>query len=318
MKFFVLINNSFVVTQPLDLILNDNTKFIYEVTDTNKYKYPKLSIIKDQIPHNNSRMKYLHLIFAQMHEILWQFFDINLSPYTLFHSQIIELSNSKISVFHNRQITSYGGGGTSCFCYFANNYNNHEIQFPVERSHLPWKHLPKPPTTQNFYLPPTFKALYIINNPIDTILSIFRREFQNLHPHNIMINPFKYINKVKLFPKEYALDYRKYNKILWNYKDYINHKIDLWEIKKHCYSWTTKRKSNEYPIMVIKYDAIWNNLDHIFTFLELPVTDIDKFPLKTDRNSSYKHLDKEYMTKFNFVYGDLIEYTNSLPDIFIN
>ena len=161
-----------------------------------------------------------------------------------------------------------------------------------------YKHCPKPPLD-----PRISKAIFIMGDPAVQIQSIFNRypdPKNGWAPHHC---------------KSLGGDDKKIYRYL-NLSDYLENAEDLFQLERQFDNWTGNSSHTHYPILLVKYDSIWENLPAIFEFLNRDPQLIDQFPAKRER-STYPPLsvrDKENMEK---IYGRLQEKYVSAPEIFI-
>jgi hypothetical protein len=152
---------------------------------------------------------------------------------------------------HTVQITSHGGTGTTMLYDFLENYS---VDVPQDPSR--WKHLPEPPTDSE--VRQGFRALYLFGNPINAVLSVFRRDYQRWHFRNM------------------TGDFDGWNEDLEHLSRFLDQESDPFEMQKHFHAWTTADRS--YPIMLLQFDALWDNLPELFSFFGLPYRLQAEFP----------------------------------------
>lgn len=188
-------------------------------------------------------------------------------------------------------ISSFGGCGTTMLMKFLSKYNKYDV---IENDKL--KHYPKPPN-----LSFVKKAVYIFGNPFDTVCSHFRRK-----------------SEYYLWPTNHCRNMcGKWSEISpsWELKDYLDNNEDLFLMEEQFDNWTNPKKNIQYLILLVRYEKLWENLDKIFRFLEIPLEHIDRFPKKEKRKSSYINLPKLQQEKLNQIYGKLYEKIKKHPDI---
>lgn len=81
-------------------------------------------------------------------------------------------------VSHIVQVTSAGGAGTSALLYHL-----HMAGLPLPRTPdwMPYKHQLRPPEPEE--VPAGFRAIFMLADPRDAVVSLFRRGFQLDHPN---------------------------------------------------------------------------------------------------------------------------------------
>ena len=70
--------------------------------------------------------------------------------------------------------------------------------------------------------------------------------------------------------------------------------------------------------MFLKYEKIWENLDLIYDYLELPKSEMGSFPQKRARTSVFSDLNEETQNNLKKMYGDHEQYIDSLDDFFFS
>ena len=160
-----------------------------------------------------------------------------------------------------------------------------------------FKHYPEPPKNK------IDRAIFVIGEPSEQIQSIYNRkcevrgkEWQKHHCKTMQGD------HEKMDPN-------------WSISDYLRIDTDLFLFERQFDNWTRKSKPT-YPILVIKYHTIWENLSTIFDFVGWPEEKIVDFPKKRKRNP-YSPLTSEDKMNLERLYGTLGQKYAALPDIFI-
>lgn len=186
-------------------------------------------------------------------------------------------------------INSFGGNSTSTLIKFINPYyskiTNHMWY------HLELKHCLSPPKIYTHF----FKAIYIYGDPRESLISIYRRNLQDVH----YFNTFQVKKKM---PK--------------TIEDYLDNEIDHFQFNKHHNNWTNKISNDrKFKILVIDYQKLWECKNQILNFLELPKSNLKDFPKYKTRQSSLNYLSSTYRRKINQMYLDLTNKINERPSI---
>lgn len=191
---------------------------------------------------------------------------------------------------HDIVVASFGGVMTEALFKWA---ERHKSAF---YSHA---HLPLLSVNRNLRL------VYIFGDPIESVLSLFRRNSQRE-------GVYTYI----------AGDYSRYADIatmlkMRNLKSYLASDTGAFPIREHLHNWQTA--PTQLPILFIRYETIWDNLDVLQSFLDLPKEAMATFPKKKERASSYKALglNLKEQEKLNQLYGDFREEIKQMPDTHI-
>jgi hypothetical protein len=184
---------------------------------------------------------------------------------------------------HTIQVTSFGGTGTTMLYRFLETW---ESDIPSNHPNWrPWKHLPAPP--QDDEVKDGFRAVYVYGNPMNAVLSVFRREYQQWHVRNM-----------RNFPIEDWDDD-------WELDDVLAQPEDPFRMTRHFRNWTQADRS--YPILLLQFDAIWRRLPEIFAFLGLPSRALDDFPERRQRHSDWTDEPEHIRQGLKRLYGELAE-----------
>lgn len=189
-------------------------------------------------------------------------------------------------------VCSPGGVATTSFMEFIRQYRT--INDPWDRDGL--KHIDRPPLTRNSNL----KAIYIYGDPLNLIISLFRRNYQEVHSRKLLAN---YPTIAPILETE-GID------------DYLDKSVDRLKLENHFKNW--KRGSENYPIMMIKYEDMWNNLPEVFNYLEIPASEISNFPEHKKRSADWRKASIKNQKKLHYIYGELFREIQKFDNISIN
>ena len=92
--------------------------------------------------------------------------------------------------------------------------------------------------------------------------------------------------------------------------NYLNE--DLYKFKRHFDNWIKKQS---YPVMIVRYEKLYENLRQILDFCDLNHIPTSEFPPYKERNTDWRNLSKTNLDKLQNIYGELKLYADSLPDI---
>jgi len=85
--------------------------------------------------------------------------------------------------------------------------------------------------------------------------------------------------------------------------------IDVFDFIGHFKNWN---KPHKYPVLMIRYEALYSYLNKVLDFLELP-KEYNNFPTKKERRINWKnHPKKELLLA---TYGEAMNYLDSMPDL---
>jgi len=188
-------------------------------------------------------------------------------------------------------VSSFGGCCTSMLIKFLNPWyltkTNHMWY------HLELKHSPSPP----IHLMHDFKAVYLFGDPRNALISIYRRNLQNIHYYNI-------------FQKQGAglpqtLDH------------FLERGEDIFEFESHFLSWTSSSATQRtFPILFVNADFLWDHLDHLFDYLEVSRKSRKEFPCRRSRESSWEDLPAKQKEQINLIFGNVMKKIESIGHIY--
>jgi hypothetical protein len=149
------------------------------------------------------------------------------------------------------------------------------------------------------------RAIYVYANPPEAILSLFNRDYQSrmvAKLNSIHRNRSEYIRNVRSDSQSLA------------FLDLLNLENDPFQVRCHLQNWTTA-KSASFPILCIKYDAIFRSKQIIADFVER--ADVaDRFPEWRPRSSRLNDLKPSQRDALLQLYRKECELYDALPDAF--
>ena len=157
---------------------------------------------------------------------------------------------------------------------------------------IPWKHQRVPPSDND--VPHGFRSLYLFDNPMNAVLSVFRREYQHWHIDRIN-------GDVEAWDES------------WSLEDYLEHGDDLFRLSDHFNQWSTADRS--YPILLLRFDALWDRLPEVFAFLGLATSLMGDFPGRKERSSDWTTESDSIQQGLREMYGDLHREIADAPDL---
>ena len=128
---------------------------------------------------------------------------------------------------------------------------------------------------------------------MNAVLSVFRRDYQKWHLPNMR-------NDIT----EPADDD-------WTLAEFLERGVDEFRMAKHFHSWT--RADRSYPILLLKFDALWERLPEVFAFLGLPSAARDDFPERRERHSDWTDQPEPVQQQLKEMYGDLRQEVDAAP-----
>jgi len=187
------------------------------------------------------------------------------------------------------RICSYGGSGSTMLIKFIGGY----VRVLKKKEMLHNPNLMDTPSVN--------KYIYIFSNPLNSLISYFARNSKRPR--------FSIDHCINMDGNWQEMDPE------CNLKEYLKRKKDLYGLKDHLKKW--KSMKAYYPIMFIKYETMWNHLGEIFEFLEIPRSEINKFPRFKERKSNFDGLEPGVKDELLKQYGELYEEYRNEKEIWI-
>lgn len=184
---------------------------------------------------------------------------------------------------------SFGGVGTTFLMYHIAKYK--QTNFPCDRDLL--KHSPFPPISYN----KNIRFVYVYGDPILATISLFRRKYHHWQIEKLT----RYSSQDSSVVPETSLE------------EYAASKADLFQFRTHFYNWYDKYLVH--PTMFIRYESIFDNIEPLINFLNLPKSAIDSFPAKKPRKSILEEVNSKTISSLTDIYGSFANELNNLEDI---
>jgi hypothetical protein len=166
-------------------------------------------------------------------------------------------------------VSSIGGVGSSCLFDFISKYKKtNKNHFSPYTDGSEYKHIMSPPNIN------IQKCIFVVGNVYESFLSLSNGNFIDNEPS---------INYVHVRNKRLDIKYKFDNN---NFK-LKNLKKDYYDTYEQINNFLTSNVC--YPIMIIKYENIWDNIDKILNFLNIDINEKKNFPLKYERKSKIEN-----------------------------
>lgn len=205
----------------------------------------------------------------------------------LFES--ITSAQDLIEIRHTFQVTSFGGSGTTALC---EHLAAHGVDLPPTPGCFPFKHQRRPP--ESAAVPRGFRAIYLVGDPRDAVVSVFRRGLQDGH----------YIGmRMSLPPPE--VESR-----LATLAAFAEAGIDDFLMADHLAGWTSA-VDRGYPIVLVRTEALHDAWPDFLDSVDLP-RDIPPLPRVT-RSSDWREMPAQVRSSLDCMYGRLAERISSMP-----
>jgi hypothetical protein len=196
------------------------------------------------------------------------------------------------TITHTVQLTSFGGTGTTMLYRVL---EAHGLDLPPNApKYRPWKHLRVPP--EDDAVPAGFRVAYLFGNPMNAVLSVFRRDYQRWHVRNMRDDLTGWDDD-------------------WTVEAFLAQERDHFAMAPHFHRWT--RAERAYPILLLHFDALWDHLPEVAAFFGLPTRALDDFPAKRPRHSDWTDEPPAVQAHLRRLYGDLHAEIEALPRLSI-
>ena len=200
-------------------------------------------------------------------------------------------------------INSYGGVMTTTLEHWIAQWkkvNLMERRYSKEdRNSYALKHAPHPPISTNRRL----RLVYVFGDPILSVLSVLGKEDGRPAHH------YSYVSENEFTYRTLAMRIKTRS-----IKAYLASDLGAFPIRQHFHNW--RKEPTQHPILFIRCETIWDNLDVLQSFLGLPAGAMNCFPEKEERESSRKLLDlsPREREKLDQLYGEFSEEIKQMPD----
>jgi hypothetical protein len=160
------------------------------------------------------------------------------------------------------------------------------------------------------------KAIFVMGDPVQSIISIFRRDMAVTHIENkgLPLHPTRTDN-VEIHPQTKEI-YRVHPQFVKNYtlEEYVRGGQDWFMTYEHIYNWTQRK--TKYPILCVKSDVQWKYGKEIFVDF-LGQQSVPSEYVQRDRNSTIDLVPENMKEEFTSILKDATELYNSLPEFTI-
>lgn len=191
---------------------------------------------------------------------------------------------------HTVQVTSFGGSGTTALC-------NHLLRAGVDLqpgpAQWPFKHRRRPPAAGD--VPEGFRVVYLVGDPRNAVLSLFRR--------GIQVGHFEALHERSPDP---AMAQR-----LRDIDTFLAGDDDPYELADHVRGWLEHPAG--YPVLVVRQDRLASEWREIATFVGVP-HERPSIPSRV-RTSDWRNESRWVKTRLNHLYGDLAAEIDAMPPL---
>jgi hypothetical protein len=203
-------------------------------------------------------------------------------------------------------VASYGGVASKTLVRGLLDHPARTVKFTLVPRHHSHRRRPF------LYLPPHKKVIYLYGDPAHAIASFFRRD---LRP-GAVIEPDDshpgFAGFARAHCKYLGGDYQRIGDG-YSLDDFLSSPDDPFALEDHFRRWTEARVS--YPILLVRYETLWEHLEEIHEFVGLPRAAAATFPA---RKKTYVERHPEYdapVARLRARYARLIAAIEALPPI---
>lgn len=162
------------------------------------------------------------------------------------------------------------------------------------------------------YLPPDKKVIYLYGDPAHAVASFFRRD---LTPGSV-VEPGDshpgFAGFARAHCKHLGGDYERIAEG-HSLDDFSSSPEDPFGLEDHFHRWTGARVP--YPILLVRYETLWDHLEQVYDFVGLPRAEAATFPpykrTYVERHPAYD----EPMARLRLKYARLIVAMETLPPV---
>ena len=179
-----------------------------------------------------------------------------------------------VNVPFDCHIVSGGGSGTTMLMEFlAQHLRTND---PGDRDEF--KHLPRPA----YRYTKDVKVIFLLGSPCEAVISLWGRGFERWHAFKLG----------RFMPEKRPLPL------------FLSAGQDRLGLERQFDNWTDARLRS-YPVLFLRFETIWDNLNVLARFLGLKPEIFDSFPKKLRRASVLADLTPEELCKIEAIYGRL-------------
>ncbi len=147
------------------------------------------------------------------------------------------------------------------------------------------------------------RVVYLFGNPMNAVVSFFNRRRSKSRLHGFtQADQHPDPQWAQKHCRNLGGDWRALDPT-WGLREYLANGKDLFGLEEHFRNWTTARRP--YPMGLLKYETLWDNLEPCFRYLGIPDCDLSRFPGRQKRGSDWKSLPPELQEGLLDLYGEL-------------
>jgi hypothetical protein len=212
----------------------------------------------------------------------------DLEQYLVRKMEELQRTSDPYRITHTVQVTSFGGSGTTALC-------EHLLAAGVDLqpgpAQWPFKHRREPPRRDE--VPKGFRVIYLVGEPRDAVLSIFRRGLQ--------IGHYRSLNGTDPGPEARAR--------LATLETFLAAGVDDFALADHVDGWL--HHPDGYPVMFLRYQGLTEAWDAVADFAGV-ARGYPPLPTKS-RKSNRRAIDPRRQAQLDTLYGDLAARIEAFP-----
>jgi len=131
---------------------------------------------------------------------------------------------------------------------------------------------------------PISRAVFLYDNPYNMTLSLFRRNIAGGHAMAVTGKRPSHANQLSTF---------------------LELKEDSFHFHDQFKSWSQKTVDVDYPILMVNFNSMWENIDHILGFMGIDMSHKKAFLRKNERQDRFATLDQNERDILVDMYGGL-------------
>ena len=226
----------------------------------------------------------LVLVRDELVEMAMQPLEVRLQRFMADYAE----SGDALHIDHTVQVTSFGGAGTTALCGHLDACNADIQSGP---GHWPFKHRRTPPTPDE--IPDGFRVIYLVGDPRDAVVSLFRRGYQVGH--------FRAMRERE--PDEQEL------LRLRTIESCLEPGDDLFDLAGHVDGWL--RPGKGFRVLAVRQDALSSAWPSVASFAGLD----DSAPALPahERSSKWRSQPDPIASALDEIYGPLASRLAALP-----
>lgn len=162
-------------------------------------------------------------------------------------------------------------------------------------------------------LPHKKKVIYLYGNPMNCVISFFKRR-------EVIHDRHGYYPKYRAGIKNWAQshcenvggDWKSLD-VNWGLKEYLENGADLFRLEEHFDLW--HKSHRKYPILFLRYETMWDHVEEIINYAGGTNSCVDAFPKKILRSSNWTEENITTQKGLMNIYGSFNNKIESMKDI---